>query len=243
MKTYFPGRSKKSINGFWLKKILRRALKGETPIFKRLSSSTTNASLASVAAMSYEYYAESQLHSHYENGENIHPNSHIEAPRHKVLNQWSTKLPLGESQPASETLPACNQETKPDQREQGQLRGPPDMSMGRRYAMSIAGSEKQLNDVPPALPPPPFPLGNPAHQHPHHPSDMLKSRRVFGSLASSSRNYGSLKSSFDDRPNYTRRDHDHVDEGYASMSTDRYFPHRSIGTAIGPLLLWGPFSY
>jgi hypothetical protein len=74
---------------------------------------------------------------------------------------------------------------------------------------------------------------------------MPKSPRAFGSLASSSSNYGSLMSSFDDRPNYKRRDHDHdhADEGYASMSTDRYFPRRSIGTAIGPLLFWGPLSY
>ncbi|KAI9155525.1 hypothetical protein HJFPF1_08109 [Paramyrothecium foliicola] len=110
------------------------------------------------------------------------------------------------------------------------FRGPPDMSMSRSLAMSIPGSETRL-DVPPALPPPQFPLGNPTHHHNHHHphhqhNEMPKSRRAFGSVASPcstyGSNYGSLMSSYDDRPNYKRRDHEYpVDDGYSSMSTDR----------------------
>jgi hypothetical protein len=127
-------------------------------------------------------------------------------------------------------------------------------SMSRSFAMSIPGRDSMPITAPPPLPPPPFPLGNPAHQHPqqhpHHPhqlhhSDMPRSRRPFESTASSGSNYGSLMSSFDERPNYKRRDHDHADEGYASMSaTDRYDLHdlqlRPAQTTIGQPHHWGP---
>ncbi|KFA74351.1 hypothetical protein S40288_06666 [Stachybotrys chartarum IBT 40288] len=106
---------------------------------------------------------------------------------------------------------------------------PRDLPMSSSPAMIIPGSESHT-EVPPPLPPPQFPFGHAPHPthsaHPqphfhsprHHPRDMHREPRFGYTPSSAASNYGSLA---DEPSSYRRREFDHQDEGYASVSTDR----------------------
>lgn len=83
--------------------------------------------------------------------------------------------------------------------------------------MSIPGV-KEIEEVPPALPPPPFPFGKP----PNYP-DYKEPRRddSFASLSRESSLFGSFPNSMGDQRDgpIVRVDRD---EGYSSLSSTRY---------------------